>query len=105
MRKLVREKAPPLPRSRGSYSLTLFSRRAYYEVYYLRAWHGTGYSVPKVVITVKVSLRVVKKMFFSRKDSTCFRQGFFFDTAFKSRNDTFGVQVYYAFNSEKLMIL
>lgn len=92
MRKLVREKAPPLPRSRGSYSLTLFSRRAYYQVYYLRAWHGTGYSVPKVVITVKVSLRVVKKMFFSRK-------------AFKSRNDTFGVQVYYAFNSEKLMIL
>ena len=55
---------------------------------------GTGYSVPKVVITVKVSLRVVKNMFFSRKDSTCFLQGFFFDTAFKSRNDTFGVQVY-----------
>ena len=54
----------------------------------------TGYSVPKVVITVKVSWGFPKRYFPQEKTRPAFFKDFFLDTAIKSRNDTFGVQVY-----------
>ena len=54
----------------------------------------TGYSVPKVLITVKVSWGFPKRYFPQEKTRPAFFKDFFLDTVFKSRNDTFGVQVY-----------